>query len=309
MSLARPSPLKILLLTALLCLIWGSTWVVIQKGLADMPPFGSVALRFTLGATIMSALAARFAEREGGVRPSLALSLMLGGLNFGVSFGLVYWTETKLPSGLVSVLWAVFPMLQAIVGHLFLPGERIGPAQGFGFALGFLGVAALFATDLAALGPGAVPAGALYLLSPLASAIGTTYVKRHGAGTSSLQLNRNAMWIATAILWTLALVFERDAHFAWSPGAVASIVYLALFGSVTAFGLYFWLLRHVPANRMSVIAYVTPAIALSFGALFGDEHVGAWTLAGLGAILTGVFLVHRGGLPRKPEVARAPASS
>jgi len=305
MSVARPTPLKVLLLTAVLCLIWGSTWVVIQKGLADLPPFGSVALRFTLASVIMSGLAAGFAEREGGARPSLALSLVLGGLNFGMSFGLVYWTETKLPSGLVSVLWAVFPMVQAIVGHWFLPGERIGPAQGFGFALGFLGVVALFATDLSDLGPGAVPAGALYLLSPLASAIGTTYVKKHGAGTSSLQLNRNAMWVATAILWTLALLFEREAHFAWSARALSTIVYLALFGSVTAFGLYFWLLRHVPANRMAVIAYVTPAIALSFGAAFGDEHVGGWTVVGLAAILTGVFLVHRGRAQPRAQVARA----
>jgi drug/metabolite transporter (DMT)-like permease len=153
-----------------------------------------------------------------------------------------------------------------------------------------------------------VPAGALYLVSPLASAIGTTYVKKHGAGTSSLLLNRNAMWVASGILWTLALVLEHDVPFAWSGRAVFSIVYLALLGSVTAFGLYFWLLRHVPANRMSVIAYVTPAIALGSGFALGGERVGPWTIAGLAAILVGVFLVHRAG-PPKAAVARAPARS
>lgn len=309
MIASRPSPLRVFLLTALLCLIWGSTWVVIKGGLESLPPFGSAAARFTLAAACMSVLARLFAAREGGGRPSPRLALVLGTLNFGVSYGLVYWTETKLPSGLVSVLWAVYPMLQAISGHLFLPGERLAPAQGVGFALGFLGVVALFATDLRALGPEAVPAGALLLLSPLVSALGTTYVKKHGAGTSSLLLNRNGMWVGAALLWIVTLLRERDEPIAWTGMAVFSLAYLALFGTVIAFGLYFWLLRHVPANRMSVIAYVTPAVALSFGLALRDEPVSAWTLAGLGAILAGVYLVHRGGARRAAQLARAPASS
>ena len=308
-SQPRPGPLKVLLLTALLCLIWGSTWVVIKNGLEDLPPLGSAAARFTLAAGAMSVLCALFAAREGGARPTLALTLVLGSLNFAASYGIVYWTEARLPSALVSVLWAVYPLLQAVVGHLFLPGERLAPAQGLGFGLGFLGVAALFATDLRGLGPEAIPAGAVLLLSPLVSAIGTTFVKKHGAGTSSMLLNRNAMWVGAAVLWTAALALERGASYRWTGMALFSLGYLALFGTVTAFGLYFWLLRHTPANRMSVIAYVTPAVALSLGLVVRHEPIGPWTLAGLGAILAGVFLVHRGGVKPKARVAGAPARS
>ncbi|HEX6885126.1 MAG TPA: EamA family transporter [Planctomycetota bacterium] len=289
-----PSPLAVLLFTALLCLIWGSTWVVIQQGLADLPPFGSAAARFAIAAVVMSLVCALWGEREGGARPTARLSLVLGTINFAASYGIVYWSETRLPSSLVSVLWAVFPMLQAVAGHLFLPGERLAGGQVAGFGLGFLGVVALFGTDLRGLGPGAVPAGAILLLSPLVSAFGTTYVKRFGAGTSSLRLNRNAMWIGAALLGLVALVFERQ-PFHWTRTALFSLLYLALLGTVLTFGLYFWLLRHVAANRLSVIAYVTPGIALLLGVLVADEPLGPWTLAGLGAILGGVWLVHRGG--------------
>ncbi len=302
----HPSPLKVFLLTAVLCLIWGSTWVVIQSGLEDLPTLGSAAARFTLAALCMSVLCALFAAREGGARPGLALTLVLGSLNFAGSYGIVYWTETRLPSALVSVLWAVYPMLQAVVGHLFLPGERLGRAQGLGFALGFLGVAALFATDLRDLGPAAVPAGAVLLLSPLISAFGTTYVKKHGGGTSSMRLNRNAMFVGAGLLWLAALATERGQPFHWTGSAVFSLVYLAVFGTVVAFGLYFWLLRHTAANRLSVIAYVTPAVALVLGVFVRQEPIGPWTLAGLGLILLGVFLVHRSGRKdREPVVARA----
>lgn len=309
MSQPGPSSLKVLLLTALLCLIWGSTWVVIKNGLEDLPPLGSAAARFTLAAALMSLVGALFAAREGGSRPTLLLSLVLGCLNFAGSYGIVYWTEARLPSALVSVLWAVYPLLQAVVGHLFLPGERLAPAQGLGFGLGFLGVAALFATDLQGLGPEAIPAGAVLLCSPLLSALGTTFVKKHGAGTSSILLNRNGMWIGAAGLWAAALVSEGGAGFHWTGQALFTVAYLAVLGTVVAFGLFFWLLRHSPANRLSVIAYVTPAVALVLGVLVRQEPIGPWTLTGLAGILAGVFLVHRGGARAKGRIAGAAAGS
>ena len=148
---------------------------------------------------------------------------------------------------------------------------------------------------------------ALLLLSPLVSALGTTYVKKHGGGTSSLRLNRNGMAIGALLLWGAALFAEREASFTWDWRALFSLLYLALFGTVTAFGLYFWLLRHTPANRLSVIAYVTPAIALTLGLTLGHEPITGFTLAGLGAILVGVFLVHRG--PRDKEAPRSVETS
>lgn len=293
-----PRPSLVFLLTALLCLVWGSTWVVIQGGLASLPPFSSAAIRFALAAACMSGLVAALGRREGGARPNWRLSLVLGTLNFAGSYGIVYWSETRLPSGLVSVLWAVFPMLQATLGHFWLPGERLGALQLGGFVLGFLGVASLFATDLRALGPGAVPAGALVLAAPLVTAFGTTAVKRFGAGTSSLALNRDAMWIGTGWLGALALLLEREATFTWDRGAFLSLAYLALCGTVLTFGIYFWLLRHVPASQLSVIAYVTPAIALALGALLNDEPLTRWTVLGFAGIVAGVFLVHRGAKRR-----------
>lgn len=299
-----PSPLRVLVLTGILCLVWGSTWVVIQEGLEDLPPFGSVAARYTLATLGMALVAGVLARREGGAAPDWKLTAVLGSLNFAASYGIVYWSETRLPSGLVAVLWAVYPMMQAIAGHLFLPQERVGPGQMAGFALGFLGVVTLFATDLHGIGPGAIPAGAVLLLSPVVSAVGTTYVKKHGAGTSSLRLNRNAMGLGTVLLWGVALATERDARVTISGTAIASVLYLALAGTVLTFGLYFWLLRHTAANRLSVIAYVTPGIALTLGLLVRHEPITRTKLGGLAAILAGVFLVHRAA----PGRARAAAS-
>jgi drug/metabolite transporter (DMT)-like permease len=279
---------------ALLCLLWGSTWVVIRGGLDDLPPFTSAALRFAVAGAVMALVTPLLRAREGGTRPPPWLWLFLGAGNFALSYGIVYVTELHLPSGLVSVLWGVFPMLMAILGHFWLPGERLRAIQCWGFLLGFAGLIVLLALDVPSFGPRAVVAALVLLISPLVSAVGTALVKRHGAGTSSVLLNRNAMLLGALLLGVSALTMERDAPRNWTPQALFSVVYLAVPGTVLTFGLYFWLLRTTDANRMSLIAYVTPVIAVLLGSLVRGESVTATMLAGATLVLLGVVIVVRG---------------
>lgn len=285
------------LVIAVLCLVWGSTWVVIRGGLEHLPPLTSAAARFVIAALVMTALAPILARREGGRAPRWSLSFILGLLNFGASYAIVYRTETVLPSGLVSVLWGVFPMLSAAAGHLFL-GERLGLRQGLGFAVGFVGVAVLFVTDVRSVGPGALAVAAVLLVSPIVSVIGTTVAKRTASDVSSILLNRNAMWIGGLTLSVSALLTERGASVTLNPAAIGSVLYLAVAGTVVTFGLYFWALRIAPANKLSLIAYITPAIAVWFGWLVYDEPI-TWTLLlGSGLIVVGVALAGKRSLRR-----------
>ncbi|MCY2961318.1 MAG: EamA family transporter [Planctomycetota bacterium] len=285
-----PTRGHVIALIALLSLLWGSTWIVIAGGLRDLPPFTSAAARFLIAALAMSAIAPAIARREGGSRAPWKLGFVLGTLNFGASYAIVYWTETHLPSGIVSVLWAVFPMLMAASSSWFLAGETLTARQWAGFTLGFAGVALLFATDLHDFGAHGIPAAGMLLVSPIVSCIGTVVLKREGKGVSSALVNRDAMWIGAAILTTLAFAFERHASPEWTPRAIGSVVYLALAGTVLTFSLYFWLLRNTEAWRLSTISYVTPAVALLLGTFVGNEPFTRWTLAGSLTILAGVVL-------------------
>ena len=136
----RPSKFAVNASIALLCLLWGSTWIVIQAGLRDLPPVTSGGARFVVAGAAMCVLAALLGKREGGAKPPAWLWITLGLCNFAVSYGIVYRTETLLPSGLVSLLWGVFPMLMALSSHFFLPGERLHGAQWLGFVVGLLGL-------------------------------------------------------------------------------------------------------------------------------------------------------------------------
>jgi drug/metabolite transporter (DMT)-like permease len=306
-STSRPKPSVGGLLIALLCLIWGSTWLVIRRGLVDLPPFTSAGARFVLAAAAMTAVAHKLRHREGGRAPAVWLSAVVGVSNFGVSYGIVYWSETRLPSGLSSVLWSTFPMFMAFAGHFFLHGERLVARQWSGFALGFLGVVFLFLTSIRELGESAIPAALVMCCSPLSSAIGTTVLKRHGSGVSSVSLNRDAMWIGASMLCAAALLLERTARPEWTLVSLASVAYLALVGTTLTFGLYFWLLRHMPAHELSLISYVTPALALLLGTLVGQEQFTVFTAIGSALILAGVWLVVRGRGPETSVCGGAPA--
>jgi drug/metabolite transporter (DMT)-like permease len=291
---AHPSRRAALLALALLCLLWGSTWVVIQFGLRDLPPFTSAAVRFALAGAVMAAVTPFLRAREGGAPAPARLWLVLGTLNFALSYGIVYRTEMHLPSGLTAVLWGVYPMMMAVIGHLWLPGERLRAGQATGFLVGFLGLVLLYAVDVRALGRDTLGVALLLLASPLVSAIGTALIKRQGAGVSSLTLNRNAMLLGALLLSIAAWILEREHEAHWSPTAIASVLYLALCGTVVTFGLYFWLLRSIEANRMGLIAYVTPAVALFLGTSVGGESITPTMVCGAALVLGGVLLVERG---------------
>jgi drug/metabolite transporter (DMT)-like permease len=219
------------------------------------------------------------------------LWLVNGVLFFSVSFGVVYWVEQFVPSGLTAVLFSIFPLLVAILAHFALPGERLRPRSGIGAVLGFLGVAVIFSEDFRKLGGAHVLFGCtVMLLSPTVSAISSVAVKRLGAGIHPISLAAVPMAVCAAVMTVLALIFERDRPVAWSLATVGAVLYLAIAGSCVTFTLYYWLLRHVRASRVALLAYATPVVAVLTGVVFLHEPFTARIAAGGLLVIGGVAL-------------------
>lgn len=291
-------PLLLHLLVALLCVVWSSTWLVIRFGLEDLPPLTSAAVRFLVAGACMALLAPFLHRREGAPPPQRWLWLVAGGCNFAGSYGVLYIAETVVPSGIAAVLWAVFPLLMATSGRLFL-GERLRRRQWLGFLLAFCGVVLMFGGDLGGIGRDGLPMALLLLLSPIVTAVGTTLIKRHGSDRSSVLLNRNGMLTGAVLLSLAALLREGVVLDGFTAPAIAATLYLALVGTVLTFGVYFWLLRQAQANRLSLISYVTPCLALLLAAAAGDGTLDAFALGGTGLVVSGVacVVVPRRGVP------------
>jgi drug/metabolite transporter (DMT)-like permease len=289
-SSTAPSATVTHALLAMLCLIWGSTWLVIKVGLRDIPPFTGAAARFAIAFVCTAALAHALARREGGTRPPRSVVLAHGLCQFALNYGLVYVGETILPSGIVALLWSVFPLFVGLGGHFVLKTEALSRQKWLGVLIAFAGVATLFATDLARIDSRAVTMGLLVLLAPLSVSASTLLIKHRASGASSLLLNRDAMLVGAAALAGAAFALESPASVRLTWVAVWSVLYLSLVGTVLTFGVYMWLLRFVPAYRMSLVSFVVPAVALLLGAAVGGEPIALRTLLGAGLILAGVAL-------------------
>lgn len=282
-----------------LILVWGTTWAAIRVGLEGVPPFTGVAVRFALAGAVLLALSPLFDVRLGKSRIERRLWLVNAFGSFVIAYGIVYWGEQYVPSGLTAVLFATFPLFVAILAHFFLPGERLTVRAGAGVLVGFAGVAVIFSEDLARLsdpwaertlggvGPGIFVAASILLIAPAVAAVANVAIKRWGKGIHPLSLTGPPMLLASVCLGAVALVVERDLPVEWTPPAIASLLYLALFGSALNFMIYFRLLDRLPATRLSLFNYAVPVVAVITGALFLQEPV-TWRLAaGAGLVIAG----------------------
>ena len=276
---------------AVLILIWGTTWAVIRIGLRGLPPFTGVAMRFGIAAIVLFAVARAFGVRPERDRRARVLGAVNAALAFSLSYGVVYWAEQWVPSGLASVLFSTFPLMVAGLAHFALPGERIQLASAAGILVGFLGVLVIFSEDLTALGgQQAVTASIVFLLSPLAAAVANVVVKRWGKGVHPLSLTAPPMAATAVIMGVLAVIFERGRQLSFDASSVGALLYLAIAGTAVTFFLYFWLLDRLPATRLSLITYGIPVVAVTVGTLGLGEPFTGRMLMGSGLVLVGVSL-------------------
>jgi drug/metabolite transporter (DMT)-like permease len=287
----RPERFLLILVALLLILIWGTTWAAIRIGLRGIPPFTGVALRFAISSVVLLVVAFLARIPLGRSRQERRLWIVNTLLTFCGSYGVVYWCEQYVPSGLAAVIFATFPLFVTLFAHLALPAERMKPRASVGILLGFCGAAVIYSEDFSALGGAKVAlASGVMLASPLVSALATVAVKRWGKGVHPLSLSAVPMGFASLAMGAVALATERHSPVSFDAASLGALLYLALLGSAVSFSLWYWLLSHAAATRVSLISYLNPMVAVSVGILFLREPITGRILAGSALVVAGVAL-------------------
>jgi drug/metabolite transporter (DMT)-like permease len=284
-------PVRIILTFIMLCLIWGSTWMGIKIGLADAPPLTAAGIRFALAVAILYSII-RFKRYPLPDSFSKMLKLAYPGLYiYAGSYAFVYLAEQYISSALTAVLFASFPLFVAFLSIWMLKMERLDLPAWCGLGLGFLGVVVI-SYDSFQSSRHLFLGTLLALAGSLSASYGTLLHKKYFSTDNVVVSAAVQMTLGLIPLAVLSVVFERWADFSVTVASVGSIIYLAVFGTVIAFVAYYWLLSHSKAVHVSLIAFITPVIAIFIGLLFG-ESLTLQTIVGAAMILTGVFLVAR----------------
>lgn len=290
--MGSPGPFVKAATLALLVVIWGTTWAAVRIALRGFPPFTGVALRFIVAAVLLVVIARAMGTPLAAVnRRDRLLRVVHALCSFCISYGVVFWCEQWVPSGLAAVLFATFPLIVAVMAHFALPDERMTVRVMVGTALGFAGIAAIFAEDFDRLGGRSVLVASLVMLvSPFVAAISTVAYKKWGQDIRPVAFNAVAIMYGSVVMGGLAAITERHETLVFERWPVVAILYMAVAGTAITFPLYFWLLEHMPARQVALIGYGTPVVALFLGVLFLDESLTARTLLGSAMVVTGVAM-------------------
>ena len=222
------------------------------------------------------------------------LTYLAGGLGIWGAMTSVYWGAQHIPSGLVSVIFGLSPVVTALMAAIWLDERALTPFRLLGMALGLAGLALIFGHS-AELGINAAWGIAAVLLSVHIHAASSVWVKRIGSKMHPLETTTGSMLLAVP-LFILSWLFSDGRLPAALPAhALWSIVYLGVVGSVLGFVLYYYVLRQVQASRVALIALMTPVVALILGQWLNEEIIGTREWLGTLIILAGLAVFEWGG--------------
>lgn len=284
--------------------IWGTTWLAIKVGYAGLDPLWGASLRFFLASGLLGAfLLTRTQESPSSWRHAFVV-LFVGTAMFGLDYGLIYWGEQFLASGLTAILFATMPLFVALFGSILLPMDQLTWRHGVGIGIGLAGLFFIFQPQLSldhfTLWPMVAIVGAA-----AAAAGSNVVVRRWGHDLAPARLTAGAMLIGAFQLFLASLLLGESPHWPATGTTWASLLYLVVIGSVLAFLLYWDLLRTWGAHRSGLIVLLTPVVAVVSGYAL-QEHLTVAQWLGSSLVLGGVALAL---LRPRPLRLRAPAAA
>ena len=293
----------VLIAFAAVYVLWGSTYFFIRIGVETIPPFVLAGIRHTAIGLVFYPLFRHISKEK----PTLAqwrTTIITGLLLLLCGNGALSWAETRVPSGIASLLVATVSLWMVILDWLRPGGVRPGPRVLIGFVLGFAGIALLVGPSHLGGSERVNPVGAITLiLGSLAWAAGSIYSRHHPVPHSPL-LGVAMQSLAGGVgLWIVAAATGELHQF--HPAQVSlrswlAVLYLFSFGSALGFSAYIYILKHSTASRVATYAFVNPVVALFLGWSLGGEPITPRTLIASGTILAAVLLVILA--PHKPTV-------
>jgi drug/metabolite transporter (DMT)-like permease len=285
-----------LVLLGLLALIWGSSFAFIKLAPRDLEPstlvFGRIGFAaLALGLVVPLALGSGAMVAE--LRAYWPALVLVGLVNTALPFWLLSWGETRIDSGLASIIQASVPIFVAVLAFAFFHEQRVTRDRLVGIAVGFVGVTLLVGAQ-----PEGKMLGALAVVGmAVCYAAGGLLTRRHLAGTPPQVVALGTTVVAAVVLTPVGIAQAPSEM----PGAVAiaSVAVLGLVGTALAYLLFFTLIANAGASYASLVTYLVPPVALAYGAVILDERFGAAAFGGLALILGGVALGTGTAHPRR----------
>ncbi|MFP5408299.1 MAG: DMT family transporter [Gammaproteobacteria bacterium] len=270
-------------------LIWSTTPLAIQWSAQESSFSFAVMARMLIGLALCVLLL--FATRTAfPFSPAARRLYAISGLTLGVSMLLTSWGALHIPSGLISVIFGLSPLLTGVFAALWLSERTLTPLRIAGLALALAGLWLIFGQPWPGDGHATLGTAAV-VIGMTTQALGLVWIKRLNVRISSLAITTGSLGVATPLLivaWVVADAAQLPSDI--TLRAAVSIVYLGVLGSLVGFTLYYYVIKRLDAGRVALIMLVTPVAALLLGKTLNQEYIPALGWAGIALIGAGLLL-------------------
>jgi drug/metabolite transporter (DMT)-like permease len=279
---------------AIIYFVWGSTFLAIRIGVHEVPPFLFAAMRFLIAGFVLYGWMIAKGEPSPNRRQWMSV-LLLALLIFVVDYGLLFWAEQRVPSGIAAVMMATIPVFMALAEIIFLRTQRLTIRLSSALLIGIAGVAVLMSRSLNLGGAPIDSAGAVALIIGSVSWSIASVLTRRLPLPPSKVMSSGAQMLAGGVLLALTATalgeFRNFRPRAVSPEAWLALLYLIVAGSIIGFTAYVWLIHHESPTKVGTYAYVNPVVAVLLGYFLGGETLGLRTILGTLFVLISVVVI------------------
>lgn len=292
---------------AIVCVVWGTTYLAIRIAIETIPPLFLTSARFTIAGIVLLTVAIARGERVPRDRRTLGNLALVGFLMLGIGNLAVVIAEKWVPSGMAALFVATAPFWMAIIERVRHDGEHLAPRRVLGLIIGFLGVAMLVT-------PGSQGGhfDTKFLLGALAIQVGSAAwqlgsvrSKYHLAGLPLLTSSALQMLFGGVMIGVTSVAIGELPLLRFTMRTFLAAAYLTVFGSIIAYSAYIYALSKLRTSTTSLYAYVNPVVAVFLGWLILDERLTWVSIAAMVTILAGVAIVQTGP---KTKAAALPVS-
>jgi drug/metabolite transporter (DMT)-like permease len=285
---------KILLAFAIIYFVWGSTYLAIRIGVREVPPFLLAAMRFIVAGIVLYGWMIAHGERSPSGRQWASISV-IAILIFVLDYGLVFWAEVRVPSGITAVMMATIPLFMALSEIALLRTQRLTPRLALALLIGIAGVTVLVSRslNLGGIAIDSVGAAAL-IIGAMSWSVASVLMRKLPLPSSKVMSSGAQMLLGGVFLAVTAAALGefRDFHpSAVSRGVWLSLLYLIVAGSIIGFTAYVWLLHHESPTKVGTYAYVNPVVAVVVGYFLGGETLSLRTILGTLFVLISVVVI------------------
>jgi drug/metabolite transporter (DMT)-like permease len=277
------------------CIIWGTTYLAIRIGVADFPPFLFSALRQIAAGMILTAFVLFVLKIKWPGKQNIIDQAIGGFFMISMGNGLVSYAEMYVSSGLAAIICCVMPIWVILINVLATDNEKPNLPIILGLAVGLTGIVLIFGEHLVEFSNSQYTLGIIAtFVANIGWAAGSVWMKKKNHSSNPFLNAGLQMLFGGLFLLPASFIFDDYTSLQWSEGAIYSLLYLIVFGSVIAYACYSYAIKKLPMTIVSLYAYINPLVAILLGWMILDEKFNLRIAIAMLITIAGIYIVNRG---------------